>query len=105
MSSSVESSELFIHSFCFSGRRRHTRCALVTGVQTCALPILREYIAENTVISEEAFRRAGGEASGPMRLIEDPDQLLIVAAGGHAGRFAGVIPGWSWQSQPVTVRI
>src|SRR3546814_2360812 len=24
----------------FSSRRRHTRCALVTGVQTCALPIL-----------------------------------------------------------------
>src|SRR3546814_7281594 len=23
----------------FSGRRRHTKCALVTGVQTCALPI------------------------------------------------------------------
>src|SRR3546814_1534251 len=34
------------HSFCcsiffFSSRRRHTRCALVTGVQTCALPILK----------------------------------------------------------------
>src|SRR3546814_5755863 len=30
--------------FCllFSSRRRHTRCALVTGVQTCALPILAE---------------------------------------------------------------
>src|SRR3546814_13988837 len=27
--------------FFFSGRRRHTRCALVTGVQTCALPIYR----------------------------------------------------------------
>src|SRR3546814_1004352 len=26
--------------FFFSGRRRHTRCALVTGVQTWALPIL-----------------------------------------------------------------
>src|SRR3546814_1053075 len=26
-------------SFLFSSRRRHTRCALVTGVQTCALPI------------------------------------------------------------------
>src|SRR3546814_6222490 len=26
--------------FC-SSRRRHTRCALVTGVQTCALPIAR----------------------------------------------------------------
>src|SRR3546814_3927696 len=25
--------------FLFSSRRRHTRCALVTGVQTCALPI------------------------------------------------------------------
>src|SRR3546814_6402828 len=26
--------------FFLSSRRRHTRCALVTGVQTCALPIL-----------------------------------------------------------------
>src|SRR3546814_4445691 len=33
---------LFCAEFCFfffSSRRRHTRCALVTGVQTCALPI------------------------------------------------------------------
>src|SRR3546814_1354649 len=29
---------LFLYFF-FSSRRRHTRCALVTGVQTCALPI------------------------------------------------------------------
>src|SRR3546814_1365897 len=29
----------FVYSFFFSSRRRHTRCALVTGVQTCALPI------------------------------------------------------------------
>src|SRR3546814_1314198 len=28
-----------IFVFFFSSRRRHTRCALVTGVQTCALPI------------------------------------------------------------------
>src|SRR3546814_5604962 len=28
--------------FFFSSRRRHTRCALVTGVQTCALPISRD---------------------------------------------------------------
>src|SRR3546814_13626681 len=26
----------------FASRRRHTRCALVTGVQTCALPILAQ---------------------------------------------------------------
>src|SRR3546814_7512117 len=30
---------LDIIEFFFSSRRRHTRCALVTGVQTCALPI------------------------------------------------------------------
>src|SRR3546814_5153441 len=30
---------LFLSFFFFSSRRRHTRCALVTGVQTCALPI------------------------------------------------------------------
>src|SRR3546814_14104805 len=29
-------------NFFVSSRRRHTRCALVTGVQTCALPILRD---------------------------------------------------------------
>src|SRR3546814_9852445 len=28
-----------MYVFFFSSRRRHTRCALVTGVQTCALPI------------------------------------------------------------------
>src|SRR3546814_5348420 len=30
---------LLFGDFFFSSRRRHTRCALVTGVQTCALPI------------------------------------------------------------------
>src|SRR3546814_3759326 len=37
--------------FFFSSRRRHTRCALVTGVQTCALPI--------------SCRRCAGGAKGP----------------------------------------
>src|SRR3546814_9903750 len=32
-------------SFFFSSRRRHTRCALVTGVQTCALPIFACFVA------------------------------------------------------------
>src|SRR3546814_8379207 len=31
--------EWLLFFFFFSSRRRHTRCALVTGVQTCALPI------------------------------------------------------------------
>src|SRR3546814_9737470 len=33
--------------FFFSGRRRHTRCALVTGVQTCALPIFSVRLAQH----------------------------------------------------------
>src|SRR3546814_4144797 len=32
--------------FFFSSRRRHTRCALVTGVQTCALPISALRVAQ-----------------------------------------------------------
>src|SRR3546814_13240114 len=32
-------SDVMCGCFFFSSRRRHTRCALVTGVQTCALPI------------------------------------------------------------------
>src|SRR3546814_11848630 len=38
--------------FFFSSRRRHTRCALVTGVQTCALPI---YLARR--VRKRPFRR------------------------------------------------
>src|SRR3546814_10106510 len=40
--------------FFFSSRRRHTRCALVTGVQTCALPICTTQ------------RRGGGTVFGPV---------------------------------------
>src|SRR3546814_8589537 len=33
--------EVVLYGFFFASRGRHTRCALVTGVQTCALPICR----------------------------------------------------------------
>src|SRR3546814_6135882 len=36
--------------FCFSSRRRHTRCALVTGVQTCALPISSTAQSANKIL-------------------------------------------------------
>src|SRR3546814_10607486 len=38
-----------IGDFFFSSRRRHTRCALVTGVQTCALPISYLILLTNRV--------------------------------------------------------
>src|SRR3546814_2527003 len=42
--------------FFFSSRRRHTRCALVTGVQTCALPIF-------PFITEEIWQSVGPKLS------------------------------------------
>src|SRR3546814_4249585 len=44
--------------FFFSSRRRHTRCALVTGVQTCALPISR---------SSARWKRRDRREAGPSR--------------------------------------
>src|SRR3546814_1995736 len=38
-----------LYVFFFSSRRRHTICALVTGVQTCALPILRPGVSCESV--------------------------------------------------------
>src|SRR3546814_10010768 len=41
--------------FVFSSRRRHTRCALVTGVQTCALPIYEIFPHANSLIAPLAL--------------------------------------------------
>src|SRR3546814_7938122 len=55
---------LFFVPFCFffySSRRRHTRCALVTGVQTCALPICKpRHLSQHVggfVISEQPLHQ------------------------------------------------
>src|SRR3546814_78897 len=42
--------------FFFSSRRRHTRCALVTGVQTCALPIFQRLAIDPAVVEARAAR-------------------------------------------------
>src|SRR3546814_16853350 len=39
--------------FFFSSRRRHTICALVTGVQTCALPISKDELKEDEQQNED----------------------------------------------------
>src|SRR3546814_186249 len=52
-----------VNLFFFSSRRRHTRCALVTGVQTCALPI---YIKlEAPAILAPFFQGAEGFTGSP----------------------------------------
>src|SRR3546814_8644681 len=61
--------------FFFSSRRRHTRCALVTGVQTCALPIYPiAYLPEgkNTVVtaysdSIKVVSKTGGELAKTLK--------------------------------------
>src|SRR3546814_14436548 len=52
--------------FCFSSRRRHTRCALVTGVQTCALPIWHGEVGEALVTHRgvDAIGFVGSPATG-----------------------------------------
>src|SRR3546814_20562526 len=55
--------------FFFSSRRRHTRCALVTGVQTCALPIFCGLLvlsgcAQDSADPEPLGARAGAKATG-----------------------------------------
>src|SRR3546814_2697790 len=49
-----------LSSFFFSSRRRHTRCALVTGVQTCALPIC----IGRQELQWRRLRRGGGDDDG-----------------------------------------
>src|SRR3546814_8918656 len=46
--------------FFFSSRRRHTRCALVTGVQTCALPILLALVVGMAMIINQTVAALAG---------------------------------------------
>src|SRR3546814_1173922 len=80
--------------FFFSSGRRHTRCALVTGVQTCALPIS---FADKTraTMSEPliSFEPATGDElwRGP---VSDVDAEVEIARG-----------AWpEWAAKPVTFR-
>src|SRR3546814_3611172 len=58
--------KMCVFLFCFASRRRHTRCALVTGVQTCALPIsapsrivpVRSILVFPTLLSRRPHRPA-----------------------------------------------
>src|SRR3546814_3247405 len=61
-------SDFFLIVFFFSSRRRHTRCALVTGVQTCALPIyVSPSAARPLVCANQASSR--GPSSRPSLVV------------------------------------
>src|SRR3546814_14070092 len=68
--------------FFFSSRRRHTRCALVTGVQTCALPISLTMAPwpprVKTAVGAKPQRRLGTRATNPRQLphLGRPDEPM-----------------------------
>src|SRR3546814_2682129 len=82
--------------FFFSSRRLHTWCALVTGVQTCALPIYLG-LAGNS-LGEQGFTSAGGtnhqyaarytptQTLELGRLTQKIDQFLDIFLGLEIGR-------------------
>src|SRR3546814_3633183 len=60
--------------FFFSSRRRHTRCALVTGVQTCALPISGSTgFARQAGTVPEPARQAGRVRADGREHLAEPD--------------------------------
>src|SRR3546814_15822654 len=63
--------------FFFSSRRRHTRCALVTGVQTCALPI---------------YCTLYGDMAGGFAVIKDVPKTLVYRLAEWRNREHEVIP-------------
>src|SRR3546814_5167016 len=71
--------------FCFSSRRRHTRCALVTGVQTCALPIS---------LLPDLRRRALQRGRGSAHRGEDGRGQRALPAGRRPVRAEDLAGGW-----------
>src|SRR3546814_4063427 len=68
--------------FFFSSRRRHTRCALVTGVQTCALPIygylLDQFLRESSNVRTDAY---GGSIENRARLLVEVTEAVAKEIG------------------------
>src|SRR3546814_12530047 len=75
--------------FFFSSRRRHTSCALVTGVQTCALPIWRAQRDQKAVDAALADLKAAAKDG---RNIMEPS-IAAAKAGVTTGEWAATLRG------------
>src|SRR3546814_12992004 len=72
----------YVNCFCGSSRRRHTRCALVTGVQTCALPIsagFRQKYGQAVYLFNPTDPEGRTARYNPLGYIDrtEPDQVVI----------------------------
>src|SRR3546814_15481781 len=65
--------------FFFASRRRHTSCALVTGVQTCALPICESHLQLSNVLLDpfSSVSQEAGSRGLPTTLFFDADGRLV----------------------------
>src|SRR3546814_12785502 len=95
--------------FIFASGRRHTRCALVTGVQTCALPIFGMRVPIYQVDSFTS-RRFSGNPAAVVLFHDFPDdtRLQAIAAENNLAETAFLAPhddGWAlrWFTPPVEV--
>src|SRR3546814_19042048 len=76
--------------FFFSSRRRHTRCALVTGVQTCALPI-SDVVLVNTCGFLDSAKQESLEAIGEA-MRENGRVIVTGCMGVESEKIRGMFP-------------
>src|SRR3546814_11110645 len=90
--------------FFFSSRRRHTRCALVTGVQTCALPISTVTVDD---VADQPFGvdvdAAGLVAEGATVALTASATFTDLADGSEQHFIVVELPAGSWQPDDFTV--
>src|SRR3546814_2504769 len=85
--------------FFFSSRRRHTRCALVTGVQTCALPILAELVRWSWPFGGVPLANlAIGQVAGPLApVLRVGGAVLLLAVTLLVGQACAAAVRRSWR--------
>src|SRR3546814_10824923 len=99
-----------MYFFFFSSRRRHTRCALVTGGQTCALPICASGTGEptniSTTIEVQQLAQRQTVASAPVADRNAPvgEGTLTISFGTVTGAFP-TPGGFSPNGKSVTITI
>src|SRR3546814_9007800 len=82
---------MFEYVFFFSSRRRHTRCALVTGVQTCALPISKNSFLDQINMQYVVTARAKGLEERRVLYGHVFRNAMLIVVAGFPGAFIGML--------------